>query len=69
MLTRLSDNLLKLEHHAGFWKNWADELRKLATPTTNIALHLMLTKKSELTLTIKKYSYKLTQMYSNTREH
>jgi len=47
MLTWLSDNLLKLEHHAGL-ENWADELRKLAT--ANIALHLVLTKKSELNL-------------------
>jgi len=30
MLTRLLNNLLKLEHHAGI-KNWADEVRKLAT--------------------------------------
>ena len=45
MLTKLSDNLLKLEHHAGL-KNRADELRKLAT--ANIALHLAHTKKSEL---------------------
>ena len=48
MLTRLSDNFLKLERHAGLKKNWADELRKLATP--NIGLHLVLTKKSELNL-------------------
>jgi len=34
MLTRLSKNLLKLEHHAGM-KNWAHESRKLAT--ANIA--------------------------------
>jgi len=47
ILTRLSDNLLKLEHHAGL-KNWAYELRKLAT--ANIVLHLVLTKKSELNL-------------------
>jgi len=50
MLTRQSDNLLKLEHHAGF-KNWADALRKLAE--ANIALHLALTKKSELNLNDK----------------
>ena len=25
MLTRLSVNLLKLEHHAGLKQNWADE--------------------------------------------
>jgi len=42
MLTRISDNLLKLEHHAG----GADELRQIAT--TNIAK--MLNKKSELNL-------------------
>jgi len=36
MLTRLSDNLPKLEHHAGL-KSLADELRKLAT--ANTALH------------------------------
>jgi len=36
MLTRLSDNLLKLEHHADL-KNWADELRKLAM--TNMRSH------------------------------
>jgi len=34
-----------VDHHAGL-KNWADELRKLAT--ANIALHLVLNKKSEL---------------------
>jgi len=50
MLTRLSDNLLKLEHHAGL-KNWAAELRKLAA--ANITLHLVLTKKSELNLNDK----------------
>jgi len=50
MLTRLSDNLLKLEHHAGL-KNWADKLRKLAT--ANTVLHLALTKKSELDLNDK----------------
>jgi len=50
MLTRLSDNLSQLEHQEGL-KNWADELRKLAT--ANIALHLVLTKKSELISTIK----------------
>jgi len=44
-LTRISDNLLKLEHHAGL-KIGADELRKLAT--ANIALHLVLTRESEL---------------------
>jgi len=49
-LTRLSENLLKLEHHAVF-KNWADELRKLAT--ADIALQLVLTKKSELYLSDK----------------
>jgi len=47
MLTRLSDNLLKLEQHSGL-KNWAAELRKLAA--ANITLHLVLTKKSELNL-------------------
>jgi len=36
MLTRLSDNLLKLKHHAGL-KNRADELRKLTAP--NITSH------------------------------
>ena len=50
MLTTLSDNLLKLEHHAGF-KNWADELRKLAA--ANITLPLVLTKKPELNLNDK----------------
>jgi len=50
MLTRLPDNLLKLEHHAGL-KNWVDELQKLAT--VNITLHLVLTKKSELNLNNK----------------
>jgi len=44
-MTRLSDNLLKLEQHAGL-TNWADYLRNLAT--ANIALHLVLTKMSEL---------------------
>ena len=34
-----------IDHRAGL-KNWADELRKLAT--ANIALHLVLNKKSEL---------------------
>jgi len=47
MLTRLSDNLLKLEHHAGL-KNWADELRKLAV--VSMTSHWVLTKKSELSL-------------------
>ena len=47
MLKRLSDNLLKLEHHSGM-KTWADELRKLAT--TNIDSQLVFTKKSELNL-------------------
>ena len=50
MLTRLSDNLPKLEHHAGL-KSLADELRKLAT--ANTALLLVLTKKSELNLNDK----------------
>jgi len=50
MLTRLLDNLLKLEHHAGL-KKWADELRKLAS--ANIILHLVLTKTSELNLNDK----------------
>jgi len=50
MLTRQSDNLLKLEHHAGL-KIWADALRKLAA--ASIALHLELTKKSELNLNYK----------------
>ena len=45
MLTRQSENLLKLEHHASL-KNWADELRKVAA--ANITLHLVLTKKSQL---------------------
>jgi len=47
MLTRLLGNLLKLKHHEGL-KNWADELRKLAA--ANITSHLVLTKKSELSL-------------------
>jgi len=47
MLTRLPENLLKLEHHADL-KNLADELPKLNT--VNTALHLELTKKSELNL-------------------
>jgi len=47
MLTTLSENLLKFEHHADL-KNLAEELRKLNT--ANIALHLVLTKKSELNL-------------------
>ena len=38
-MTRLLDNLLKLEHHAGL--NWADESWKLAT--ANVALRLVLT--------------------------
>ena len=50
MLTRLLDNLLKLEHHAGL-KKWVDELRKLAS--ANIILHLVLTKTSELNLNDK----------------
>ena len=50
MSTRLSDNLPKLEHHAGL-NSLADELRKLAT--ANTALHLVLTKKSELNLNDK----------------
>jgi len=50
MLTRLSDNLLKLEHHAGL-KSLADELQKLAT--ANRALNLVLAKKSELNLNDK----------------
>ena len=50
MLTRLSDNLEMLEHHACF-KNWADELRKLSA--ANITSHLVLTKKSELNLNDK----------------
>jgi len=50
MLIRLSDNSLKLEHHAGL-KDGADELRKLAT--ANISLHVVLTKKSELKLNDK----------------
>ena len=37
-------------------KNWASQLRKLAA--ANITLHLVLTKKSELTLTIKACSHK-----------
>jgi len=45
MLTRLSHNLLKLEHHADL-KNRVGELRKLAK--ANTALHLVLTQKSEL---------------------
>jgi len=45
MLTNLSHNLLKWEHHTGL-KSWAGELRKLAT--ANIDLHLALTNKSEL---------------------
>jgi len=50
MLTRLSDNLEMLEHHACF-RNWADELRKLSA--ANITSHLVLTKKSELNLNDK----------------
>jgi len=50
MLSKLLDNLLKLEHHAGL-KNWADESRKLTTP--NIASHLVLTKKSEININNK----------------
>jgi len=49
MLTRISYSLLKLEHPG--YKNWAVELRKFAT--ANIALHLVLTKKSELNLNDK----------------
>jgi len=41
---------LKLEHHEGL-KNWADELRKLAA--ANITSHLVLSKKSELSLNDK----------------
>jgi len=47
---RPSDNLLKFEHHAVL-KKCADELRKLATE--NIALHLVLTNKLELSLNDK----------------
>jgi len=50
MLTRQSDNLEMLEHHACF-KNWADELQKLSA--ANITSHLVLTKKSELNLNDK----------------
>jgi len=50
MLTRLSDNLLNLEHHADL-KNGAAEFRKLAA--ANITLHLVVTKKSELSLNDK----------------
>ena len=50
MLSRLQDNFLKLEHDAGL-KNWPDELRKLAT--ANIALHLVLTEKSEINVNDK----------------
>jgi len=71
MLTRLLDNLLKSEHHAGL-KNWADELFSTArkyfstknspqheniSPQkilhSNIALHLVLIKKSELNFSDK----------------
>jgi len=45
MLTRLSDNSLKLEYHAGL-KNLAVELRKDAT--IKVALHSVLTQKSEI---------------------
>jgi len=55
MLTRLADNLLKLKHHTGL-KNWADKLRKLAM--ANIAVHLALTKKSELDLNDKDVFHK-----------
>jgi len=51
MFTILLRNLLKLEHHASLKKR-ADELRKLAT--ANIALRLVLTKKSELNLNVKR---------------
>jgi len=50
MLTRISDNLLKLENHTGL-KNLSRRIKKLAT--ANIALHLVLTKKSELNLNDK----------------
>jgi len=49
MFTILLRNLLKLEHHASLKKR-ADELRKLAT--ANVALRLVLTKKSELNLLV-----------------
>ena len=42
---------MNLEHPAGLNINWADELRKLAT--ADIALHLVLTEKSELNLNDK----------------
>jgi len=45
------DNLLKLEHHAGFKKTEPISLRKLVT--ANIALHAVLTKKSVLSLNDK----------------
>jgi len=50
MLTRLSYNLIKLKHQTGI-KNWAEALRKF--PAANTALHLVLTKKSELNLNDK----------------
>jgi len=52
ILTRLSDNLLKLEvtkiRTPRRRKSWVDQLRKLAT--ANIGLHLVLAQKSELSL-------------------
>jgi len=52
MLTKLSDNLIYCsEDTTQALKNWADESWKLAT--ANIALHLELTKKSELNLNDK----------------
>jgi len=42
---RLSDNLLQLEHHAGFKETEPISLRKMAI--ANIDLHVVLTKKSK----------------------
>jgi len=53
MLTRLLGNLLKLENHAGLKKLSIYESQKLAT--ANIALHLVLTNKSELNLKWQRY--------------
>jgi len=50
-MARLLDNLLKLEHDAGFKKTEPFRLRKLAV--ANMALHLVLTTKSELNLNDK----------------
>jgi len=52
MLTKLSDNLLKLEHHADFKKlSWW--ITKTRRSEYNFALTVVLTKKSEMNLNDK----------------